>query len=44
MAERLAPLVVDVQDAGTLLNVNAPEDLLTASALLAERERVGRDA
>lgn len=33
----LAPVLVKVQDPGELFNVNTPEDLLTAAALLASR-------
>jgi molybdopterin-guanine dinucleotide biosynthesis protein A len=43
LAARLEPVVVDVEDDDALLNVNRPEDLLRASALLGARgpERAG---
>lgn len=44
VVERMAPAVVEIDDERALFNVNVPEDVLTASALLAERERVRRDA
>jgi len=37
LVERLAPAIVDVEDEDELLNVNAPEDLWHASALLRRR-------
>jgi molybdopterin-guanine dinucleotide biosynthesis protein A len=44
VVERLDPVVVEIADEQVLFNVNLPEDVLTASALLAEREREGRHA
>jgi molybdopterin-guanine dinucleotide biosynthesis protein A len=37
VVERLEPVVVDIDDADAFFNVNAPEDVLRASALRAER-------
>lgn len=44
VVERMDPTVVEIADEQALFNVNLPEDVLTASALLAERERERRDA
>ena len=44
VVERMHPTVVEIADEHALFNVNVPEDVLTASVLLAERERVRRDA
>ncbi len=43
VVERMSPVMVET-DGEVLLNVNAPEDVLRASAALAERERVRRNA
>jgi len=43
VVERMHPILVDAEE-DVLLNVNAPEDVLRASAVLAERERVRGDA
>jgi molybdopterin-guanine dinucleotide biosynthesis protein A len=39
----LDPRILDVEDEEAFLNVNAPEDLLSASAILARRRAVGGD-